>query len=166
MSKKNDDYTAIGEVFVNVELQSKPIYDNPPGDGDDAEKFPILADGSCENPVYTAEDFIDVSKRTNNNTSPQKAGTSNDDDRCDIPYKRPKARTSHLFSVTVCVLEIVGILVVIATTCWIIFYRGGVGWDRRTREFNAHPIFMVVGLVFFYANGKQLQNRAHISVEK
>lgn len=136
------------EQFLNIQFKPKPIYDNPPGADEDAEQFPILAYRSYENPVYnTTEDNVDLP-----------AGATGDRD--DIPYQKPKYKLSHLFSVTVCFTEIVGIVCIVTTVCWIMFYRQGLGWDTRPREFNAHPVFMVVGLVFFYANGKYRELRS------
>ena len=58
--------------------------------------------------------------------------------------------------VLVGIAEIVGILAIILVIIWMSHYRGGFAWDGSGKEFNYHPIFMVVGMVFLYGNGRIL----------
>ncbi|KAK7083337.1 hypothetical protein SK128_028422, partial [Halocaridina rubra] len=56
----------------------------------------------------------------------------------------------NLFTLT----EIIGILCVSLTGVWIGYFRKGFAWrSNPSVEFNWHPFFMVLGLVFLYANG-------------
>ena len=58
--------------------------------------------------------------------------------------------------VLVWIAEIVGILAVILVIIWMSHFRGGFAWDGSGKEFNYHPVFMVVGMVFLYGNGRVL----------
>lgn len=44
--------------------------------------------------------------------------------------------------------QLVGLASVVVTGVWMGHYRGGFAWDGSTREFNLHPLCMVLGLVF------------------
>ncbi|XP_015979366.2 cytochrome b reductase 1 [Rousettus aegyptiacus] len=43
---------------------------------------------------------------------------------------------------------LVGFLSVIFTLIWVLHYRGGLGWDGSSLEFNWHPVLVVTGFVF------------------
>ncbi|XP_014681556.1 PREDICTED: putative cytochrome b561 [Priapulus caudatus] len=48
--------------------------------------------------------------------------------------------------------QALGVLTIILTLVWTCYYRGGFAWhDDVAHEFNYHPLFMILGLVFFYA---------------
>ena len=74
-------------------------------------------------------------------------------DRYDMPLKRPRFPLSHLFSVAVCALDIIGLIGFILLVVWLTQYHDGFAWDGSKREFNYHAVFMFLGLIFFYANG-------------
>ena len=76
----------------------------------------------------------------------------------DMPMKQPKYPLSHLFSVAVCTLEAIGLIGFILLVVWLAQYHGGFAWDGSKREFNYHAVFMFLGIVFFYANGKSRVN--------
>ncbi|XP_077475073.1 transmembrane ascorbate-dependent reductase CYB561 [Stigmatopora argus] len=44
--------------------------------------------------------------------------------------------------------QVLGLTSVVLTGVWMGHYRGGFGWDGSEREFNLHPLCMVLGLVF------------------
>ncbi|XP_056263918.1 transmembrane ascorbate-dependent reductase CYB561 [Pseudoliparis swirei] len=44
--------------------------------------------------------------------------------------------------------QLVGLTAVVLTGVWMGIYRGGFAWDGSAREFNVHPLCMVLGLVF------------------
>lgn len=47
-----------------------------------------------------------------------------------------------------------GVLLVILVLVWTTHYRNGFSWRSNPQlEFNWHPLLMVIGLVFLYANG-------------
>lgn len=51
-------------------------------------------------------------------------------------------------------MEIVGAILIILVAVWCGSYRGGFAWNSNpTLEFNWHPLLMVIGFVFLYANG-------------
>lgn len=51
-------------------------------------------------------------------------------------------------------MEIIGAVVIILVAIWCGKYRGGFTWSSNPAlEFNWHPLLMVIGFVFLYANG-------------
>ena len=58
------------------------------------------------------------------------------------------------FYMLVGITETIGIVCVVLVIIWMSHYRGGFAWDGSGKEFNYHPVFMVVGLVFLYGNGE------------
>ncbi|XP_071399236.1 transmembrane ascorbate-dependent reductase CYB561 [Centroberyx affinis] len=48
--------------------------------------------------------------------------------------------------------QLVGLASVVLTGVWMGRYRGGFAWDGSAREFNLHPLCMVLGLVFLYGD--------------
>lgn len=61
-----------------------------------------------------------------------------------------KAAYGMLYFVT----QGVGVLLVLATSIWLGRYIGGFGFADAKQAFNFHPIFMIIGFVFIYGNGK------------
>ncbi|XP_026203249.1 cytochrome b561 isoform X1 [Anabas testudineus] len=53
-----------------------------------------------------------------------------------------------LFAWLVGASQILGLASVVLTGVWMGHYRGGFAWDGSAREFNLHPLCMVLGLVF------------------
>lgn len=51
-------------------------------------------------------------------------------------------------------MEVIGGVLIILVAVWCSNYRGGFAWRSNPRlEFNWHPLLMVIGFVFLYANG-------------
>ena len=50
------------------------------------------------------------------------------------------------------ITEVLGIVLVVVTTHWLVVYYKGLNWGPQI--FNNHPFYMVLGLVFVYGNGK------------
>ncbi|XP_017795164.1 PREDICTED: cytochrome b561-like isoform X1 [Habropoda laboriosa] len=51
-------------------------------------------------------------------------------------------------------MEIIGAILVILVAVWCGYYRGGFSWSSNPKlEYNWHPLLMVIGFVFLYANG-------------
>ncbi|XP_053234706.1 transmembrane ascorbate-dependent reductase CYB561 [Podarcis raffonei] len=44
--------------------------------------------------------------------------------------------------------QVVGLAVITLTGAWMGQYRGGIAWDGSKLQFNAHPLCMVIGMVF------------------
>ncbi|XP_076659664.1 transmembrane ascorbate-dependent reductase CYB561 isoform X1 [Halictus rubicundus] len=52
------------------------------------------------------------------------------------------------------VMEVIGAILIIFVAVWCNNYRGGFAWRSNPElEFNWHPLLMVIGFVFLYANG-------------
>ncbi|XP_043210944.1 transmembrane ascorbate-dependent reductase CYB561-like isoform X1 [Amphibalanus amphitrite] len=61
------------------------------------------------------------------------------------------------FTLTFSLAEICGALAVILTVAWVGHFRGGFAWQANPAvEFNWHPVLMVTGLIFLYANSALL----------
>ena len=50
-------------------------------------------------------------------------------------------------------VQVVGLVMVILSGVWMSAYHGGYGWDVTT-VFNYHPLFMTMGMIFLYGDGK------------
>ncbi|MBN3323497.1 CY561 protein, partial [Atractosteus spatula] len=48
--------------------------------------------------------------------------------------------------------QVFGLACVVLTGVWMGHYQGGYAWDGTAREFNIHPLCMVIGLVFLYGD--------------
>ena len=57
------------------------------------------------------------------------------------------------FTIGIIASQVVGLLMVILVGTWMGSYRGGFGWDVSI-VFNYHPLFMTLGMVFLYGDGK------------
>lgn len=60
----------------------------------------------------------------------------------------------NYFNWLVVVVQVLGVTSIIVTAIWMGHYRGGFAWQSDPKhEFNYHPLFMVTGMVFLYADG-------------
>ena len=60
----------------------------------------------------------------------------------------------HLkFTAAAIASQVVGFIMVILSGCWMGIYHGGYGWDISV-VFNYHPLFMTMGMIFLYGDGK------------
>jgi len=59
-----------------------------------------------------------------------------------------------LFTVTVLAIQILGIAAMVLTGIWMNHYLSGFAWDGIEREFDYHPLCMVISLVFLYSEGR------------
>lgn len=50
--------------------------------------------------------------------------------------------------------QILGLAIITMTGAWMGHYRGGIAWEDSTLQFNAHPLCMVIGLIFLQGDGK------------
>ncbi|XP_066930887.1 plasma membrane ascorbate-dependent reductase CYBRD1-like [Clytia hemisphaerica] len=143
------------ETFVNIHLHPRAYYDeNPPSTAED-EKQPILSEQGVGKP-YTVEinptNQSEEPESSTNENEESKNLTNEAEARLDIPYRKPRYPLSHLFSATVCLIEVLGVILFIFLLAWLLNYHGGFEWDGASKEFNYHALFMFLGFVFFYSN--------------
>lgn len=60
----------------------------------------------------------------------------------------------NLFFICLLFVELLGVILVILATCWML-QIGGLGFADKI-IFNFHPILMTLGMIFLNANGKCL----------
>ncbi|XP_035688209.1 cytochrome b561-like isoform X2 [Branchiostoma floridae] len=76
-----------------------------------------------------------------------------DDDGIGAGYSYPRTPSMNVLLVLLGVIEALGVAAIAMVCYWTAHYRGGFAWDGTGQEFNWHPVFMVVGMVFLYGNG-------------
>ena len=57
------------------------------------------------------------------------------------------------FIISVGAIQILGILATALTGVWMGKYLGGFAWDGSSKEFNYHPLCMVISMVFLSSEG-------------
>ena len=59
-----------------------------------------------------------------------------------------------LFTALVILTQVIGLAMVILVGVWMGNYRGGFSWTSDPKlEFNYHPFFMTMGMIFLYGDG-------------
>jgi cytochrome b-561 len=70
-----------------------------------------------------------------------------------IPSLGEQQISSRIFTFLVVVAEVFALTAVIIVGIWMGNFRGGFAWnDAPEKEFNYHPLFMILGMVFLYGN--------------
>ena len=64
------------------------------------------------------------------------------------------ASSSALFYTFVVLLELLGLACIVLVFVWTKKYLDGFGWHGTGKEFDYHPVFMVIGMVVLFGNCK------------
>jgi cytochrome b-561 len=70
-----------------------------------------------------------------------------------MPPKQEEFLPRAAFASAVTSSQLLGIGAMVMTGIWMSKYQGGFDWDGSGKQFNYHPLFMVIGLVFLNAEG-------------
>jgi hypothetical protein len=57
------------------------------------------------------------------------------------------------FILLVILMECLGIAILVMVGVWTKHYLGGFAWDGSGKEFNYHPVFMIVSMIFLNSQG-------------
>ncbi|KAL5971501.1 hypothetical protein TSMEX_000732 [Taenia solium] len=74
-------------------------------------------------------------------------------DSLDRPPNEDASKKRCLIPIAV-IAQIFGIAAVIMCAVWLGYYYGGFDWRDPALVFNYHPVFMVLGMIFFFGDGK------------
>ena len=72
-------------------------------------------------------------------------------------YFDSESNTADLryFTWLVVVAQVFGALAVVLVAVWMGHFQGGFAWQSDPdHQFNLHPLFMIIGMVFLYADGE------------
>ncbi|KAI4885666.1 hypothetical protein NFI96_026598, partial [Prochilodus magdalenae] len=69
---------------------------------------------------------------------------------CSIGHSVMKATMAFYAAYLLCL--VLSVVCVVLVVDWNARYRGGFAWDQGPKQFNWHPVLMVLGLVVFYGN--------------
>ena len=86
-------------------------------------------------------------QKQNVSSEPYGTGKSEEDDINEDSF------ASMAFYILVGIAEAIGLISIAMVVIWMKHYRGGFAWDGSGKEFNYHPVFMVLALVFLNGNG-------------
>ena len=70
-----------------------------------------------------------------------------------MPGKEEEFLPRAAFASAVTSSQLFGVGAVIMTGIWLAHFQGGFAWDGSMKQFNYHPLFMVIGLVFLNGEG-------------
>ncbi len=59
-------------------------------------------------------------------------------------------------ALSVTLLQCFGIAILAMVAVWTGHYRGGFAWDGSGKQFNYHPVFMIVSMVFLNSQGMHI----------
>ena len=62
----------------------------------------------------------------------------------------------RIFTSLVLAAQVFGLLSVILVAVWMGHFAGGFSWSDNSHQFNYHPLFMIIGMVFLYGEGNLL----------
>lgn len=69
------------------------------------------------------------------------------------------SESRSLFMALVTISQIFGVGSVVLMGIWLGKFQGGFGWGyKNAHKFNYHPLFMTIGLIFIYGDGKLITN--------
>ena len=72
-----------------------------------------------------------------------------------MPSPEDPANSRRGLGLWVAMAQLCGLGAVAMVAVWMTKYRGGFAWtEDPSLEFNYHPLFMVIGMVYIYSNGK------------
>lgn len=59
------------------------------------------------------------------------------------------------FTWLVLLAQLFGVMAVVLVAVWMGHFQNGFAWQSNPElEFNYHPLFMVIGMIFLYADGE------------
>lgn len=65
----------------------------------------------------------------------------------------PDYRSLAKLTIGIIAAQVIGLIMVILCGAWFGSYHDGYGWDTAV-VFNYHPLFMTIGMIFLYGDGK------------
>lgn len=70
-----------------------------------------------------------------------------------IPSLGEQQSSMKVFTFLVVLAQVFGLTAVVLVAVWMGHFRQGFAWhDDVSKEFNYHPLFMIIGMVFLYGN--------------